>query len=88
MCFHKCKHYWVYAGNGLGMALVPLWIFRCKNCGKTKRDIEGFFPDEESFVRYRQKMGEAFKASWCYVVEEHLFGSFTVSRTAPRQEEA
>lgn len=70
--FEPCEHIWRFAGSGLRAALVPEWIFKCRDCSKTRWRAEGCFPDEESFAFYKDKMGDDFKPEWSYVVSESM----------------
>lgn len=76
----RCDHVWRFAGTGLRAALIPEWIFRCKECNKSKWAAQGVFPDKESYLFYREKMKDDFKISWMYVVSDSFSRGVVISK--------
>lgn len=68
--FEPCEHVWRFFGKGVRKALVPEWLFKCPSCDTEKWRAEGCFPDEESYIHYKEKMGIDFKETWNFIVNE------------------
>jgi len=75
----SCDHIWRYAGNPTCATFIPSWPFWCEKCKKTINWApQGKFPDKESYLFYRDKLGVDFKRYWTYFIDASLVGNYFV----------
>lgn len=63
-------------GDPLCATFIPAWPFRCEKCEKMGWSDQGYFPNKESYLFYRESLGDDFKWYWTYFIETSLVGDY------------
>lgn len=71
-----CNHIWRYYGSPICATFIPAWPFRCEKCEKMGWSDQGYFPNKESYLFYRESLGDDFKWYWTYFIETSLVGDY------------